>query len=62
MKLNTIVFLALSLLVVTSCNLIKGKKSGESSTTGWAYNDPKNGGFEYKGGYQQDAGPGIGLY
>ena len=30
MKLNTIVFLALSLLVVTSCNLIKGKKGGKS--------------------------------
>jgi len=59
MKLNTLVLLALSLLFVTSCNLIKGKKGGRSSTTGWAYNDPKSGGFEYTAGFQQQAGPGL---
>jgi len=59
MKLNTLVFLAFSLLIVTSCNLIKGKKGGRSSTTGWSYNDPKSGGFEYRAGYQQNAGPGL---
>jgi len=58
MKLKILVCLALSLLVVSSCKLIKRKKSA-SSTTGWAYNDPKNGGFEYRSGYSQQAGPGL---
>ena len=60
MKLNTIFFLVLSLLFVTSCNLIKkGKKGGSSPTTGWAYNDSKSGGFEYNSGYKQNSGPGL---
>src|SRR5665647_3530500 len=58
MKLKILVCLALSLLVVSSCKLIKRKKSA-SSTTGWAYNDSKNGGFEYRSGYSQQAGPGL---
>ena len=59
MKLNTIFYLALSLLIASSCNLIKGKKSGKSSTTGWGYNDAKNGGFEHRPGYKQNEGPGL---
>lgn len=59
MKPNIIIILSLSLMVMSSCNLIKGKKSSSSSTTGWAYNSPKNGGFEYKSGYKQSAGPGL---
>jgi formylglycine-generating enzyme len=59
MKLNIFVCLVLSLLVISSCKLIKGKKKSASSTTGWAYNDPKNGGFEYRSGYSQKAGPGL---
>jgi len=60
MKINVLVYLVLSLLIVSSCNLIKGKKKkGSSSTTGWAYNDPKNGGFEYRSGYSQHSGPGL---
>ena len=31
--------------MVVSCKS-KGSGSGVSSTTGWAYNDPDNGGFE----------------
>jgi len=63
MKRNVLFYLVLSLLIVSSCNLIKGKKkSGSSATTGWAYNDPKNGGFEYRSsGYSQQAGPGLTL-
>jgi sulfatase modifying factor 1 len=31
-----------------------------SQTTGWAYNDPENGGFEYYGDfYEQETGPGL---
>jgi len=59
MKINVLVYLVLSLLIVSSCGLIKGKKKGSSSTTGWAYNDPKNGGFEYRSGYSQNSGPGL---
>jgi len=59
MKLNVFVYLCLSLLIVSSCNLIKGKKKNTSSTTGWSYNDSKNGGFEYRAGYSQIAGPGL---
>ena len=60
MKLNSFIYLILSLLIVTSCNLIKGKKKkSASSTTGWAYNDAKNGGFEYRSGYSQNSGPGL---
>lgn len=59
MKLNSLVYLVLCLVALSSCNLIKGKKKATSSTTGWAYNDPKNGGFEYRSGYQQNTGPGL---
>jgi sulfatase modifying factor 1 len=60
MKLKVLFYLVLSLLVISSCNLIKGKKKkSASSTTGWAYNDPKNGGFEYRSGYMQKSGPGL---
>lgn len=60
MNLNGFIYLILTLFIVTSCNLIKGKKKkSASSTTGWAYNDPKNGGFEYRSGYSQNSGPGL---
>lgn len=32
---------------------------GKSSKTGWAYNDPTWGGYEYKYGYEQETGPGL---
>ena len=40
----------LLLLSATSCQKIKSIFGGgkKSSTTGWAYNNAKNGGFEYK--------------
>ena len=35
-------------------------KDEVSSTTGWKYNDPENGGFEYKSDYlEQETGPGL---
>ena len=49
--------LVASLLVVASCGS-RGKKS-VSSTTGWKYNDPKNGGFEVKPFIEQQRGPGL---
>ena len=59
MRLKLIPLLAISLLLLGSCSLFKGKDRGVSSTTGWAYNDPDNGGFEYQAGYQQETGPGL---
>ncbi len=48
------------LLTATSCQKVKGifgKK--KSATTGWAYNDSKNGGIEYKKSKNQKTGPGL---
>ena len=37
-----------------------GKKSNDtSSVTGWEYNNPDFGGFEYQSGYEQKTGPGL---
>jgi sulfatase modifying factor 1 len=33
----------------------------ESTTTGWKYNDPENGGFEVKNDVEQETGPGLTL-
>ncbi|HKK64175.1 MAG TPA: hypothetical protein VJ951_16535, partial [Bacteroidales bacterium] len=30
-----------------------------SSATGWAYNDPENGGFEVSSAVEQETGPGL---
>jgi formylglycine-generating enzyme required for sulfatase activity len=57
MKFYTVILLSISLLVA-SCGLSLKKKVG-STTTGWDYNNPKNGGFEYKSNYVQTAGPGL---
>lgn len=52
-----------SMATLSSCSLF-GKSSGGhsgqvSSATGWAYNDPTYGGFEYTSGYEQETGPGL---
>ena len=41
-----------------SCSF-RGGSSSASNTTGWAYNDPEWGGFEYQSGYEQETGPGL---
>ncbi|MCW0481179.1 SUMF1/EgtB/PvdO family nonheme iron enzyme [Gaoshiqia sediminis] len=64
MKFKAILFLGLSVLLA-SCGLFKkdgggfGKNKNVSSTTGWSYNDPDNGGFQTDLDYQQFAGPGL---
>ena len=45
-----------STFALASCS--KGSKE-VSSTTGWQYNNPAFGGFEYKSGYEQYKGPGL---
>ena len=42
--------------IVASCG---GGGKTSSPTTGWKYNDPDNGGFEVKYGYEQENGPGL---
>ncbi len=52
--LSAISLFAAIVLVTISC------KDEVSQTTGWAYNNPDNGGFEYKQGfYEQETGPGL---
>jgi sulfatase modifying factor 1 len=49
-------------LLLSSCSLFKKKKKGDSnvsSTTGWEYNNPDNGGFEVAVGADQTTGPGL---
>ena len=44
------------MIMATSCG---GGSKSASSTTGWAYNDPESGGFEYQAEYEQETGPGL---
>jgi len=48
-----VVSLAAGVLLTASCG------QQRSSTTGWAYNDPKNGGFEVPPYQEQETGPGL---
>jgi sulfatase modifying factor 1 len=50
----------IAVLILSSCSLFK-KKGGSnvSSTTGWEYNNPDNGGFEVTVGAEQQTGPGL---
>jgi len=45
--------IATASLILTSC------KKDVSSTTGWEYNNPKNGGFELVPYEEQETGPGL---
>jgi len=42
-----------AVLIMSSCS------KERSSTTGWAYNDPNNGGFEKPPYFEQETGPGL---
>ncbi|HNW98096.1 MAG TPA: SUMF1/EgtB/PvdO family nonheme iron enzyme [Bacteroidales bacterium] len=46
-------FLAVAILSLAAC------KKDQSSTTGWEYNQPKNGGFEVVPYEEQETGPGL---
>ena len=48
---------AVSGITLYSCS--KGGSKDVSSSTGWQYNNPDFGGFEYKSGYEQFKGPGL---
>jgi gliding motility-associated lipoprotein GldJ len=59
LKIYSVVFVVL--LVIAGCGSQGGGEElgNVSPTTGWAYNDPNNGGFEVNLDYEQEAGPGL---
>ncbi len=58
LKHSYIVLLLAGVAAFSSCSIFGGG-SGESSTTGWNYNDPNYGGFEVLENYTPKAGPGL---
>ncbi len=58
MKIRLFSFLLIAFGLVLSLGSCS-KSSLKSSKTGWAYNDPKNGGYEYMAGFNQPTGPGL---
>src|SRR5665647_1954972 len=57
-RFRTLSVIFIAALILFSC---KSSKKGDnvSSTTGWKYNDPDNGGFEVALGAEQKTGPGL---
>lgn len=58
MKIFAVTLLGSASLLAVSCSS-SGSKTGVSNVTGWSYNDPDMGGFEYRSGYEQETGPGL---
>ena len=52
-----VVFIAA--IILASCKGNSGVDPNVSTTTGWSYNDPDNGGFEVVLGAEQQTGPGL---
>jgi sulfatase modifying factor 1 len=57
-KIRILSIILVAFLFVVSCSS-KKKNSNVSSTTGWEYNNPDNGGFEVALGAEQQTGPGL---
>jgi len=47
------------LFIIAAIVFLAGCKKDQSSTTGWEYNQPKNGGFEVVPYEEQETGPGL---
>ncbi len=59
-KLNLLPVLLVSAVVLSSCGgTDPGMTGKESTTTGWTYNDPTNGGFAVSKAEEQVTGPGL---
>ncbi len=56
MKTKSFLFFSVSIVALMLLGSCKGK---QSATTGWNYDDPKNGGFEYGNFVEQQTGPGL---
>ncbi|MFH0864568.1 MAG: SUMF1/EgtB/PvdO family nonheme iron enzyme [Bacteroidota bacterium] len=52
-KTISMLFVAVAIIILASC------KKDQSPTTGWEYNQPKNGGFEVVPYEEQETGPGL---
>ncbi len=62
MKSSNIILAVSCLFILGSCSSTSNKSSNSknSSTTGWDYNNSKNGGFETNSKYKEQAtGPGL---
>lgn len=58
-KFRTLTIILFGAMILFSCKGGKGGSANTSSTTGWKYNDPDNGGFEVTLGAEQKTGPGL---
>jgi len=59
-KFRALPVVLIAVLLLSSCSLFKKKGNQNiSSTTGWEYNNPDNGGFEVAIGAEQKTGPGL---
>ena len=58
-KFRALSFIIFSVLLLTSCIFKKKGNDNVSSSTGWEYNNPDNGGFEVTLGAEQQTGPGL---
>jgi formylglycine-generating enzyme len=58
-KFRALPVVLIAVLLFTSCIFKKKGKENVSTSTGWEYNNPDNGGFEVALGAQQKTGPGL---
>src|SRR6056297_1300691 len=59
-SLKLIPALIIAVGMISSCGQQDATSTGKvSTTTGWSYNDPSNGGFEVKNAVEQETGPGL---
>ena len=58
-KFRTLPVVLIAVLLLSSCIFKKKGKDEVSTSTGWRYNDPDNGGFEVALGAEQKTGPGL---
>lgn len=60
LMLNRITVFALAVFIFASCGKDTPTTTGKTSTTtGWSYNEPSNGGFEVTTAAEQETGPGL---
>jgi gliding motility-associated lipoprotein GldJ len=58
-KIRALSVILIASLLLSSCIFKKKDNQNVSSTTGWDYNNPDNGGFEVTIGAEQRTGPGL---
>lgn len=58
-QLFSVLILLLVAISFSACKGLIGSKNQTSATTGWAYNEPENGGFQVSEINAQETGPGL---